>query len=230
MTATTTTSTSNIHRLFYTAKRSQIILEQGWTNAQGVKVEGVKVKSVEKVSITCNSTDKVTGEITQKFLNCVHVVYISASGKRCSQFISSRAYLARATAKRKEEAEKYQAYQNFSNASTWSVYPKKSDSAKKVIPSPTQDNATTPKPPRTVITTKEAVVCDCPDFEEQGGYLQEHPYLWNQVLKNYTICKHSFTVLNHLGFDSLGAYLKSWKAGRLSKLSNVMNRTTQRSA
>ena len=101
MTAPTTTSTANIYRLFYTHKRTMMLLESGWVNAQGVKVEGVKVKNVEKVSITCNSTDKVTGEITTKYLNCVHVTYISATGKRCSQFISCRAYLAWATEKRK---------------------------------------------------------------------------------------------------------------------------------
>lgn len=147
MTATTTTSTANIHRLFYTAKRSAIILESGWTNAKGVKVAGVKVKSIEKVSITANHTNPATGEITTQFLNCVHVVYISASGKRCSQFVSCRAYLARATEKRREESEKYKAYQNFSNATTWSVYPKPSES-KKIIPSPQQnDAAKIAKPP-----------------------------------------------------------------------------------
>ena len=232
MTATTTTATTqqpSIFRMFYTAKRTQLVLEQGWTNAQGVKVAGIKVGRIEKISITANSTDKVTGEITTKFLNCVHVVYISASGKRCSQFISCRAYLARATEKRKEEAQNYQAYQNFSNASVWSVYPKPNPK-KKVIPSPTQDNAATPKPPRTVTTVKEAVTCDCEDFEHQGSYLSEHPYLWEKVIKGYSICKHSFTVMSHLGFDSLGSYLKAWKpGGRLNKLGAVMN-STRRSA
>lgn len=231
MTTSTTATTANIYRLFYTHKRTQMLLESGWVNAQGVKVEGVKVKSVEKVSITCNSTDKVTGEITTKFLNCVHVVYRSASGKRCSQFISCRAYLARATEKRREESLKYQAYQNFSNASVWSVYPKPSEN-KKVIPSPQQnDAAKIAKPPRTVTTVKEAVVCDCPDFEEQSEYLGQHPYLWEKVIKGYSICKHSLTVLNHLGFDSLGSYLKAWRpGGRLNKLGAVMNQTTRRSA
>ncbi len=230
MSASTTTATSqqpSIFRMFYTAKRTQIVLEQGWTNAQGVKIAGIKVKSIEKISITANTTDKISGEITTKFLNCVHVVYRSASGKRCSQFISCRAYLARATEKRKEESLKYQAYQNFSNASVWSVYPKPNPN-KKVIPAPTQDNAITPKPPRTVTTTKEVVVCDCPDFEEQGGYLSEHPYLWNQIVKGYTICKHSYTVLSQLGCDSLGAYFKSWRpGGRLSNVAATMNRTTR---
>ncbi len=230
MPASTTTQQPSIFRMFYTAKRTQIVLEQGWTNAQGVKVEGVKVGRIEKISITCKTTDKVTGEITTKFLNCVHVTYISASGKRCSQFISCRAYLARATEKRKEEALKYQAYQNFSDATVWSVYPKP-DPNKKVIPSPQQnDAATIAKPPRTVTTVKDAVVCDCPDFEEQGGYLSEHPYLWQKVIKGYSICKHSLCTLSHLGFDSLGGYLKAWKpGGRLNKLGAVMN-STRRSA
>ena len=217
--------------MFYTSKRTQLVLEQGWTNAQGVKVAGIKVRRIEKISITCNSTDKVTGEITTKFLNCVHVTYISASGKRCSQFISCRAYLARATEKRKEEALKYQAYQNFSDATVWSVYPKP-DSNKKVIPSPQQnDAAKIAKPPRTVTTVKEAVTCDCEDFDHQGSYLSEHPYLWEKVIKGYSICKHSYTVLSHLGCDSLGAYFKSWKpGGRLSNVGAVMNRTTRKSA
>ena len=231
MTATTTTATTqqpSIFRMFYTSKRTQIVLEQGWTNAQGVKVAGIKVGRIEKISITCNSTDKVTGEVTTKFLNCVHVTYISASGKRCSQFISCRAYLARATQKRREEAQNYTAYQNFSDATVWSVYPKPSTT--KVIPSPT-DNETPKKAPRTVTTVKDAVCCDCEDYSFQSGYLSEHPYLWEKVIKGYSICKHSFTVMSHLGFDSLGSYLKAWKpGGRLNKLGAVMNQTTRRSA
>ena len=230
MTATITTATAttapSIHRMFYTSKRTQIILESGWVNAKGIKVEGVKIKKIEKISITCNSINKQTGEIAQKFLNCVHVTYISASGKRCSQFVSCRAYLTRATNKRKEEAENYKAYQNFSDATQWSVYPKPNPNVVKIETTPQKD--TPVKPPRTVTTVREGVFCDCEDFEHQGSYLKQHPYLWEKVIKVYSICKHSLCTLNHLGFDSLSKYLKAFQpGGRLNNLSVVMNRTVR---
>lgn len=219
MSATTTTATTqqpSIFRLFYTFKRTQMLLESGWTNAQGVVVAGVKVKRIEKVSTT-----KPDGT----FYNCVHVVYISASGKRCSQFISCRAYLQRATEKRKQEAENYKAYQNFSDATRWSVYPKANPN-KASEQSPQQEDTATKV--RTVTTVREGVFCDCEDFENQHHYLSQHPYLWNQVIKQYRICKHALCTLGHLGFDSLGKYMKAWQpGGSLSNLSATMNRTTR---
>lgn len=228
MTATTTITTQQptIFRMFYTSKRTQIILESGWTNAKGVKVEGIKVRNIEKISTTCNSTNKVTGEITTKFLNCVHVTYISASGKRCSQFISCRAYLARATQKRREEAENYQAYQSSSTPKEWSVYQKPNPN--KVVTTLKQDEATPKKEPRRVTTEREGVYCDCEDFENQGSYLQQHPYLWEKVIKQYSICKHALCTLGHLGFDSLGKYLKAWQpGGRLNNMAMTMNRVSR---
>jgi hypothetical protein len=193
-----------------------MLLESGWVNAKGVKVEGVKVKSIEKVSIT-----KPNGE----YLNCVHVVYISGSGKRCSQFISCRAYLQRATEKRKQESENYKAYQNFSDATQWSVYPKANPS--KASEQSRQQEDTTTKV-RTVTTVPEGVFCSCEDFQNQHSYLSQHPYLWHQVIKQFRICKHSLCTLSHLGFSSLRDYLAAWKpGGRLNKLAATMNRTTR---
>ena len=147
-----------------------------------------------------------------------------ASGKRCSQFVSCRAYLTRATNKRKEEAGNYKAYQNFSDATQWSVYPKPNPN--KVESTPQQDIPV--KTPRTVNTTKHGVYCDCPDFENQHTYLSQHPYLWEKVIKGYSICKHALCTLNHLGFDSLGKYLKAFQpGGRLNNLSVTMNQTTR---
>jgi len=82
--------------MFYTHKRSMILLEN----------KGIKVQRIEAVRIT-----KPNGE----FYNMVHVVYRVKNGGRCSTFISCKDYLARATEKRKEEAEKYTAYQEKHN-------------------------------------------------------------------------------------------------------------------
>lgn len=214
---TTTAQQPSIFRMFYTHKRTQMLLESGWTNAQGVKVEGIKVKSVEKVSIT-----KPDGT----FYNCVHVIYVSGSGKRCSQFISCRAYLQRATEKRREESANYQAFQDSGEPSSWKVYPKANPvTVKGERAARDESNATKY---RTVTTTPDGVTCDCEDWSNQADYLSQHPYLWHQVIKGYRICKHSLCTLNQLGFDSLGKYLKSWQpGGRLNNLAVTMNRTTQ---
>lgn len=217
MTSTTSTTTPSIFKMFYTFKRTQMLLESGWTNADGVIVSGVKVRKIERVTIV-----KPNG----KFYNCVHVVYISALGHRCSQFISCRAYLQRATQKRKEESQNYKAYQD-SSASEWKVYPKgnpaKTEAAPRQIES--DNDAVTY---RSVVTERDAVYCDCEDFEHQSSYFRQHPYLWQKIIKGYSICKHALCTLNQLGFDSLSSYLKAWKpGGRLNQLSVTMNRTSR---
>ena len=65
---TATTTTPSIFRMFYTHKRTQMLLE----------AKGIRVKNIEKVSIS-----KPSGA----FYNCVHVIYTTVAG-RCSTFIS----------------------------------------------------------------------------------------------------------------------------------------------
>jgi len=67
-------TTPTIFRMFYTHRRTQILLE----------AKGIKVKSIEKVSI-----NKPNGE----FYNCVHVIYIVKNGGRCSTFISGSLWI-----------------------------------------------------------------------------------------------------------------------------------------
>jgi len=181
--------------------------------------KGIKVQRIEAVRIT-----KPNGE----FYNMVHVVYRVKNGGRCSTFISCKDYLARATEKRKEEAEKYTAYQEKHNPSEWHVYSKPNPN-KVAEPRQIQDNDA-PKY-RTVHTTPEGVYCDCEDFSGQCAYLSQHPYLWQKVIKGYQICKHSLCALSHLGHKSLSSYLKAWQpGGRFSQLAVTMNRTTRRTA
>ena len=205
---TATTTTPSIFRMFYTHKRTQMLLE----------AKGIKIMRIEKVSI-----NKPSG----KFYCAVHIVYTTAAG-RCSTFISCKEYLARATTKRKEEATNYQAFQDNGNPSNWRVYPKgnpiKSEAPRQIEPS-TADKY------RSVHTTPQSVFCDCEDFENQHAYLSQHPYLWQKVIKGYSICKHSLCALSQLGFSSLSSYLKAWQpGGRLNQLSVTMNRTTRKSA
>lgn len=203
---TATNTTGSIFKLFYTHRRSMILLE----------AKGVRVRRIEKVGIV-----KPNGE----FFNCVHVVYIVKNGGRCSTFISCRDYLARATEKRKEEAEKYTAYQEKHNPSEWHVYPKANPN--KVQETRQIEDTDAPKY-RTVHTTPDAVYCDCEDYNNQSAYLSQHPYLYEKVIKGYQICKHSLCALSHLGHTSLSSYLKSWQpGGKLSQLAATMNRTTR---
>ncbi len=209
MTTSITTQQPSIYRLFYTHRRTEILL----------KAQGVRVKNIEKVSIT-----KPSGA----FYNCVHVIYRVANGARCSTFISCKEYLARATEKRKEEATNYQAFQDNGNPAAWRVYVK-ANPAK--VQAPRQIEPSTADKYRTVQTTPQSVFCDCEDFENQHTYLSQHPYLWQKVIKGYQICKHSLCALSQLGFSSLSSYLKVWlPGGRLSQLAVTMNRTTRRSA
>lgn len=84
---------------------------------------------------------------------------------------------------------------------------------------------------RSVHTTPQSAFCDCEDFEHQHAYLSQHPYLWQKVIKGYSICKHSLCALSQLGFSSLSSYLKAWQpGGRLNQLAVTMNRMTRRSA
>ncbi len=87
---TATTQTPTIFRMFYTHKRSAMLLES----------KGIKVQRIERVGIA-----KPDGS----FYNCVHVIYIVKNGGRCSTFITCKDYLARAIEKRKQEAENYTA-------------------------------------------------------------------------------------------------------------------------
>lgn len=228
-TATTSTANGSIFKMFYTFKRTQILLEDGWTNAKGIRVPGIKVKRIEKVSTTADYTDKKTGEVTTKFLNCVHVVYVAGNGKRCSTFVSCLAYVQRANFKRKEESRNYKAYQNYSNASQWSVYPlpKESKGIKSEVPQSATDIQGNV---RTVNTVLEGVYCDCPDYLNQHQYLQQHPYLWQKVMQEKRMCKHAFSALNVLGLQSLEEYMQAWQpGGRLANLSAVMNKRTRSS-
>jgi hypothetical protein len=201
---TVATQQPSIFRMFYTHKRTQILLE----------AKGIRVKNIEKVSI-----NKPNGE----FYCAVHVVYRVANGGRCSTFISCREYLQRATEKRKQEAENYKAYQDNDSPANWRVYPK-GNPVKGQEPRQVEDNTTDKY--RSVTTTPQAVTCDCEDFENQHTYLSQHPYLWQQVIKKYRICKHSLCALNHLGFSSLSKYLAAWQpGGRLNQLAVTMNRT-----
>ena len=186
---TATTATRSIFQMFYTRKRTFQLLQ----------AKGIKVKSVEKISIT-----KPNGE----FLNCVHVVYSVINGARCSTFIGCREYLNAAMQNRRVKAKDYKATQGIANPQQWKV---KSNELASI--------------PRTVITTPHSVNCDCEDFTTQAEYLSQHPYLWEKVIKGYSICKHSLAAISALGFGSLKDYLAAWKPeGRLSKLSGVMNR------
>lgn len=163
--------------------------------------KGIKIKSIARVSIT-----KPKGG----FYCAVHVIYITSAG-RCSTFISCREYLAHATQGRRERARDYKAQQHFSNPSQWTV---KSNELACV--------------PRTVTTTPHEVTCNCEDFEHQGSYLSEHPYLWERVIKGYRICKHALATLAALGCTSLRDYLAAWKdGGRFATLAATMNRTTR---
>jgi len=183
-----TATTCSIFQMFYTHNRTKQILT----------AKGIKVKSVEKVSIT-----KPNGE----FYNSVHIVYVVSSGSRCSTFISCKKYLNQAMQNRRVKARDYKAQQGIANPQQWKVTSNELGSI-----------------PRTVTTTPHGVSCDCEDFNTQADYLSQHPYLWHKVLKGYRICKHSLATLNQLGFDSLRDYLAAWKPqGKLSKLVGVMN-------
>ncbi len=200
MTATTAPA-KTIFTQFYTHNRTRHILEQ----------KGIRVQKIEKVRITNRN-----GE----YLRCVQVTYIVASG-RCSTFISCRDYLAEAMNGRRERAKGYTASQNSNRPSEWNVYAK-------VSQMPVQLGTATRGSEgkrRIVTTTPTSVSCTCEDFESQGYYLQEHPYLWYHVLKERRICKHAIATLNELGFDSLRDYLAAWKPnGRLNNLAAVLNR------
>ena len=170
---------------------------------QLLEAKGIKVKSVERVAIA-----KPDGT----FYNCVHVVYIVSSGVRCSTFIGCREYLNVAMQSRREKSRDYQATQGIANPTQWKV----------------KSSSEPGKFPRTVTTTPHAVTCDCQDFQGQHEYLSQHPYLWQKVLKQYSICKHALAAIACLGFGSLRDYLAAWKPeGRLSKLTTTMNHTTR---
>lgn len=180
----------SIFTQFYTHNRTREIL-------QG---KGIKVKKIEKVSI-----NKPSGE----YLNCVHVVYVVENGTRCSMFVSCKEYLAKAYGERKERSKDYTAQQGISNPSNWTV-------VAKVIQLPVHGEMATRGSDgilRTVTTIPGAVTCSCEDFEHQPGFLKEHPYLWNTIMKEHHMCKHTFTVLSALGFNSLRDYFKAWQPG-----------------
>lgn len=190
-TLNTTNQQPSIMRMFYTHSRTKALL--------GAK--GIKVKSIEKVSIT-----KPDGS----FYSCVQVVYTTAAGL-CSTFISCREYLGHAMQGRKERARDYTATQGIANPQQWKVTSNELGCV-----------------PKTVTTTQHGVSCTCEDFNHQADYLSQHPYLWQKVIKGYSICKHSFATLSQLGFGSLRDYLNAWKdGGRLSNLAATMNRTTR---
>lgn len=202
----TTTKERSIFTQFYTHSRTKEILE----------AKGVKVKKVEKVSI-----HKPSGE----FYRCVHVVYVVVNGQRCSTFISCKDYLASAIAGRKERSKEYIAHQNRERPSNFTVL-------SKTIQMPlygTMAKSSKEGRARTVTASPEAIVCDCEDFITQPHYLQEHPYLWWELMKQRTVCKHIFVTLDVLGFNSLRDYLAAWKpGGRFPKLSAVFNRQTSK--
>lgn len=189
---TATATTCSIFQMFYTRKRTQVLLE----------AKGIKVKSIEKISIT-----KPSGE----FYTSVHIVYIVSNGQRCSTFISCREYLNQAMQNRRVKARDYKTQQGITNPQEWKVTSNELGCI-----------------PRHVTTTPHSVNCYCEDFENQADYLRQHPYLWQKVIKGYRICKHSLCTLSALGFDSLGAYLRAWKlGGRFSQLAATMNSTTR---
>ena len=200
--STTTTAPKTIFTQFYTRNRTRQILEQ----------KGIRVQKIEAIRIANRN-----GE----YLRCVQVTYIVASGRRCSTFLSCKEYLAEAMAGRRERAKDYTASQNSNRPSEWNVYAK-------VAQLPVEPRTATrggEGKRRIVITTPTSVSCTCEDYESQGSYYQEHPYLWFEVLKQRRICKHSLCVLSQLGFGSLRDYLAAWKPeGKLSKLAGVMNR------
>lgn len=174
---TATATTRSIFQMFYTKKRTQTLLE----------AKGIKVKSIEKVSII-----KPSGE----FYNCVHVVYIVSNGQRCSTFIGCREYLSQAMQNRRVKARDYKAVQGIANPQQWRVTSNELGCI-----------------PRHVTTAPHGVSCDCEDFNTQADYLSQHPYLFKKVLKQYRICKHALATLNQLGFNSLRDYLIAWKPG-----------------
>ncbi len=166
--------------------------------------KGIKVKRIERVAIA-----KPNGE----FYNAVHVVYIVSNGQRCSTFISCKEYLAQAMQGRRERATEYVAVQHPNNLSQWDVY--------------NQDVDMFTNSGYRVVTTPKGVSCNCDDFQGQGDYLSQHPYLWQKVIKQHRICKHALCTLNYLGFDSLSSYLKAWRPeGKLTQMAATMNKTT----
>lgn len=82
------------------------------------------------------------------------MVYRVANGGRCSTFISCKEYLSRATEKRKEEADKYVARQDFESPSQWRVYPK-ANPKKVEVPRQIDDNKAVQY--RTVYTAPDLV-------------------------------------------------------------------------
>lgn len=191
---TATTQKPSIFKMFYTFKRSEMLLT----------AKGIKVTKVEKVSIT-----KPSG----RFYNCVHIIYHTSAG-RCSTFVGCREYLNQAMQNRRVKAQEYKAVQGIANPQEWIVLSSELGSI-----------------PYTVTTTPHSVDCDCIDFMTQSEYLSQHPYLWQKIIKQYRICKHSLATLSHLGCSSLKDYLQSWKTGgRISRLAETMNRTTRKSA
>ena len=164
-----------------------------------LEAKGIKVKRIEGVAIT-----KPDGS----FYNCVHVVYSVKNGARCSTFISCREYLNAAMQNRRVKAREYKAQQGIANPQQWKVTSNELASI-----------------PYTVATTPHSVTCNCEDFQTQHDYLSQHPYLWEKVIKGYSICKHSLAAIAALGFGSLRDYLNAWKPeGRLRNLAVVMNR------
>lgn len=164
-----------LYQIFYTHKRTEILLA-----AKGIKAKVMKVAIVRP---------------SGKFYNCVHVVYRTVNGI-CSMFISCKEYLQRAIANRQQSASEYVVTQR-SNPAHWDVTNGRDLTASGYL----------------VVTTPDLVTCSCKDFEEQAGYLQHHPYLWQQIMKAKRTCKHIYSVLNTLGCSTLGDYFKQWRSG-----------------
>lgn len=147
--------------------------------------KGIKAK-VLKVTVTRPSG---------KHYNCVAVVYKTAFGI-CSMFISCKEYLQRAIANRKQAATEY-FVSDTDKALEYHVYGKDADLLV--------------QPGYTVTTTNKGVVCECPDYTQQAVIYEQHPYLWQRILKQNQICKHGWALLQTLNHASLSSYLKAQK-------------------
>lgn len=127
-----------------------------------------------------------------KLYNCVQVVY-SVAGSICSTFLSCKEFLKRAIENRKDASNDYFVSET-DKVNQFHVYGKDADYLT--------------QPGYIVTAYKDAIACECLDYQKQAAIYQEHPYLWKQLFKERQICKHGFALLKTLGYGKLSTYLR----------------------
>lgn len=128
-----------------------------------------------------------------KFYNCVQVIY-KVAGSVCSTFLSCKEFLKRAIENRKDAGNDY-FVSGTDTANQYHVYGKDADLLT--------------QPGYIVTASKNAIACECLDYQKQSAIYAEHPYLWKQLFKEKQICKHGFAVLRSIfGLGKLSTYLK----------------------